>query len=245
MKWKDFLYFQSGEKVAVILLLVVIVLLFVLNVVLSNREQFAFDSSRKDSLDGELARFHTELEKRQNDTSASYYARNQRITTNRYEKKQYEKGGIQENIPHSYPSYPKTEKLSAGESISLNETDTAQWKKIPGIGSAFAGRIVKYRDRLGGFASVNQLREVYGFDNELFAKVSPFVKEDEVFVKIAINKLEFKELLKHPYLEYNHVKAIVNLRTRKGNIASIDELSMLDEFTEGDLERLKPYLSFE
>ncbi|MDR1742715.1 MAG: helix-hairpin-helix domain-containing protein [Dysgonamonadaceae bacterium] len=246
MKWKDFLYFQSGEKVAVILLIIVIVLLFILNIVLSNRDQFVFDASRNDSLNAELARFHAELEKQENDTnSVTYYGYEpRRNTTNRYERKSFERSG-ERRPDNSYLSYPKTEKLSAGETLSLNETDTAQWKKIPGIGSAFAGRIVKYRNLLGGFASVNQLREVYGFDDELFAKVSPFVQADGIYQKIAVNKLEFSALLKHPYLNYKQVKAITDLRKRKGNITSIDELAMLDEFAENDLERLKPYLSFE
>ncbi|HMM16146.1 MAG TPA: helix-hairpin-helix domain-containing protein, partial [Petrimonas sp.] len=126
----------------------------------------------------------------------------------------------------------------------LNAADTAEWKKIPGIGSTFASRIVKYRNLLGGFVSVEQLREVYGIDNELFSRISPYIQADENFRKLWINELEFKELLRHPYLNYKQVRAIMNLRKKKGNIASIHELVMLDEFTSEDIFRIEPYLAF-
>lgn len=244
MKWKDFLYFQSGEKIAILLLLISLILLFVLNVVFSNREQLTLNVSQKDSLDEELARFHEKLETQKQDTTFAYGERNYRTNRNYYEKNN-SKTTERRYSSNTYVAFPKSEKFSPGETISMNETDTAQWKKIPGIGSAFAERIVKYGNSLGGFASINQLREVYGLDNELFSKIRPFVEEGGTHQKIYINKLEFKVLLKHPYLNYKQVKAIVDLRRRKGNIVSIDELAMLDEFTESDLERLNPYLSFE
>ncbi|HBK40302.1 MAG TPA: hypothetical protein DDZ57_01845, partial [Porphyromonadaceae bacterium] len=53
-------------------------------------------------------------------------------------------------------------------------------------------RIVKYRNLLGGFVSVEQLREVYGIDNELFSRISPYIQADENFRKLWINELEFK-----------------------------------------------------
>ncbi|HBC37754.1 MAG TPA: hypothetical protein DC016_02580 [Porphyromonadaceae bacterium] len=97
---------------------------------------------------------------------------------------------------------------------------------------------------MGGFVSVEQLREVYGIDNELFSRISPYIQADENFRKLRINELEFKELLRHPYLNYKQVRAIMNLRKKKGNIASIHELVMLDEFTSEDIFRIEPYLAF-
>lgn len=242
MKWKDFLYFQSGEKIAILLLLVLIVLVVILNIVMSDRGQALFPTRENDSLTAELNRFNEQLtERTRRDTFTSYETK-ERQPQRQYSN--YNKSKREEYPRNTYTPYPKAEKLSAGETISLNEIDTAQWKKIPGIGSAFADRIVKYRNLLGGYSSINQLREVYGFDNELFSKIAPFVEEDGNFAKVAINKSDLNELKKHPYINYKQAKAITDLRRRKGNILSIDELSMLDEFTETDLERLKPYLSF-
>jgi DNA uptake protein ComE-like DNA-binding protein len=144
----------------------------------------------------------------------------------------------------SRAAYPAKEKLSKGETVSLNETDTTVWKKIPGIGSVYAARIVKYRNLLGGFVRVEQLLEVYGIDQELFSRIAVYIESDGNFRKIQVNQSEFKELLRHPYLNYKQVQAITGLRRRKGNITSIRELSMLDEFTPEDILRLEPYLEF-
>ena len=75
-----------------------------------------------------------------------------------------------------YPRYPRVEKLSEGETISLNATDTAEWKRVPGIGTVYASRIVKYHERLGGFARKEQLLEVYGVDGELYARIAPYIE---------------------------------------------------------------------
>ena len=144
--------------------------------------------------------------------------------------------------------YTKQEKLKDSEYIFLNETDTAQWKKVPGIGSAYAARIVKYNKLLGGFTSITQLREVYGIDDELFDNISLYVMEEDNIInkckKLEVNKLEFKEIVAHPYIDYEQTKAIVNLRRRIGNISSINELAMLDEFTPEDIKRISHYLQF-
>jgi len=72
----------------------------------------------------------------------------------------------------------------------------------------------------------------------------PYITLDANYRKIKVNEWEFKELLKHPYLNYKQVQAIVNLRRKKGDIVSINELAMLDEFTSEDIYRLEPYLEF-
>ena len=114
----------------------------------------------------------------------------------------------------------------------------------PGIGSNFASRIVKYRELLGGYTSPEQLLEVYGMDYERYNQIYPFLTIDADVTRINVNKLEFKELLRHPYLNYKQVQVIVNLRKKKGEIISLSQLAMLDEFTSDDINRLAPYLEF-
>lgn len=244
MAWKDYLYFRQGQKIAVVILLGLILTALIINGVLSSRKQRVVVVIQNDSLLREFEAFEKSLQEKEENIDSGYrrryYAssadRKYSDQQNEYRPKSRETG---------YTPFPKAEKLAEGQTISLNETDTAQWKKIPGIGSVFASRIVKYRNRLGGFASVNQLKEVYGIDAELYSKISPYIKPDGNYSKINVNKLEFKQLLSHPYLNYKQVIAIVSLRDRKGKIASINELSMLDEFTTADIERLTPYLEFE
>lgn len=95
-----------------------------------------------------------------------------------------------------------------------------------------------------GFVRKEQLLEVYGVNNELYVRIAPYIESGGNVQQVRVNQLEFKELLRHPYLSYKQVQAIVNLRNRKGRVDSIRELGMLDEFTSDDIYRLEPYLEF-
>ena len=141
----------------------------------------------------------------------------------------------------------KQEKITLGTVIDVNNADTAELKKIPYIGSAFARRIVKYRQLLGGFYSVEQLKEVHGLDNELFLKIAPYltISENPDLQVISVNQSSLDKLKSHPYINFYQAKIIVELRKKKGKIRNISELALLEEFSENDLKRLVHYLSFE
>ena len=109
--------------------------------------------------------------------------------------------------------------------IEINSADTNTLDELPGIGPAFARRMIKYREMLGGYAYPEQLKEVYGMDS---ARLSGFIQQIRIDTsgirKLDINKATFKELLAHPYLEYEQVKAIVRFRDKKGFLQSPGEL---------------------
>ena len=132
-------------------------------------------------------------------------------------------------------------KLKAGEVVALNVADTTMLKKVPGIGSYYARRIVGYRDRLGGFAHVEQLLEIEGFPEEALAF---FDIGNGPTRHLNLNKLSLSQLRSHPYINFYQAKAIVDRRRLKGPLHSLDELSLLDEFPAQDLERLAPYVEF-
>lgn len=135
-------------------------------------------------------------------------------------------------------------KLKLGQTIELNSSDTTQLKTIPGIGSGYANRIVNYRNSLGGFAHIEQLEEVWGMDTYLYSQITPYLTLSPKHDSIYINLDDFKELLKHPYLNYKQVLVIDDIRSRKGAIKSLNRLQLLDEFKKKDIERLKEYISF-
>lgn len=248
MHWKDYLYFSPAEKIAVLILLVIIVLTFVLNVFLSNRSDVLISIPENDSLIAAFERLQESLEDKKIESNSYNYTPKDNI------KKNSSSEGApssESNPTKKYlekPQYIKQEKFTAPGSISLNETDTAEWKKVPGIGSVYSARIVKYGELLGGYISINQLKEVYGIDEELFTSIAFFVRDDSIDSvscrKININELDFKEILAHPYIDYEQTKVIMNLRRQTGKIASLNQLAMLDEFTPEDIERITPYVEF-
>lgn len=141
---------------------------------------------------------------------------------------------------------PRAEKLSPGMTLELNAADTTALKKVPGIGSAFAGRIVKFRNLLGGYYSVSQLMEVYGIDEEKYAALSPWFTVDASKVqRLSVNLLPADSLRKHPYISYRQARVIERLRKQNKGLAGWENLQLLEDFTEQDKLRLLPYLSFE
>lgn len=153
---------------------------------------------------------------------------------------------IRSRIAQQRPSYPRVEKYPAGTVVELNGADSLQLKKIPGIGSTFARRIVKYRDLLGGYASVDQLGEVYGIDAERLEALRPWFRVDTAQLhRLSVNQATLRELVRHPYLSYEQAQVIVRLVQQKGRLQGWENLQLLEEFTESDQIRLLPYLSFE
>ena len=139
--------------------------------------------------------------------------------------------------------YIKQEKYELGTVvINLNNTDTTELKKIPGIGSIIAKQIIRYRERLGGFYTIKQLEEIH-LDSKLLTDW--FEIDTTLITKINLNSYSFKELIQHPYLSYEQVKVIENYKRKHGSITSLKYLELLEEFTTEDLQRLNQYLIFE
>jgi DNA uptake protein ComE-like DNA-binding protein len=127
--------------------------------------------------------------------------------------------------------------------LELNAADTSDLVQCTGIGPSFAGRIVAYRKLLGGYSNKGQLLEVTGMDSARYFMFRDQVWVDpELVVKMNINSVEFKEMLRHPYFEFYLVKAIFNYRDGKKIIDSVGELRVLPEMYPELFEKISPYL---
>jgi competence protein ComEA len=131
------------------------------------------------------------------------------------------------------------------EKLDLNAADTAQLIKVYGIGQKLSDRIIKYRDRLGGFISLDQLKEVYGLDSAVLSNLNrKFTIQSDYQPKlIPLNTANVKELSSHPYLSFKLANAIVAYRFQHGKFDSIDDLGNVQLMTEAEIERIKPYLT--
>jgi len=125
----------------------------------------------------------------------------------------------------------------------LNSTDSLHLLDIPGIGPVFASRIIRYRNLLGGFYSVSQLKEVYGMREENFMAVSQYFTADQsTLKKLNINFSTVQELGRHPYVGFSAARKICKLRDKTGKFSSPDNLSPV--VTGDSLKKLIPYMKF-
>lgn len=145
-------------------------------------------------------------------------------------------------LSRSDSRYRRIEKYPEGTQIELNRCDTTQLKRIPGISSYTARRIVSYRERLGGFIRLKQLREIR-LNEEVLAPW--FTLDSTAVTPLQVNQLPMKQLLAHPYLNYRQSRAIMQYRERHGPLPSIEVMKGWEEFTANELQRVAPYLSFE
>ena len=136
----------------------------------------------------------------------------------------------------------RTVKYPAGTVVDLNRADTAELKRIPGIGSGIARLIVGYRQRLGGFHHIGQLEEIRLDSRQL----SPWFRIDTTAIRrIPLNHAGVEQLRRHPYLNFYQARAIVEWRRKHGRLRSLKPLALYDEFTADDLRRLQPYVCFD
>ena len=139
-------------------------------------------------------------------------------------------------------------KIKEGERIDINLADTNELKRIPGIGSYYARRIVSFRQRLGGIANVHQLLEIQGFPESSLKYMSVGESANNrnlpPITRIRINHLDVNALSRHPYIRYIQAKEIMNHRRLRGPIKKADDLRRLPSFTDKEVERLNPYIDY-
>lgn len=124
--------------------------------------------------------------------------------------------------------------------LELNKADSISLIKIKGIGPYYAHRILNFRERLGGFHSVNQLKELKMTYFNVDSSASLFCADPALIRKKDLNTLSFKEVLKHPYLEYEDVVLIFQAK-RKYERVSYDTLQQRKVLPFYKLKKIKPY----
>ncbi|MDD3079628.1 MAG: helix-hairpin-helix domain-containing protein [Paludibacter sp.] len=130
--------------------------------------------------------------------------------------------------------------------VDLNSADTSELLKVKGIGRGYARGILRFRQKAGGFSSVEQLRELYGMTDKNYERIYSYCKVDLSLIrKIEVNTASIDKLKQHPYISFSQARAIYELRRSKGRLSGINELKSLTEFSDNDIIKLTPYLDFQ
>jgi DNA uptake protein ComE-like DNA-binding protein len=127
--------------------------------------------------------------------------------------------------------------------IELNGAEIPDLIKLYGIGDVLSKRVIKYRDKLGGFVKPEQLLEVYGVNKEIYNRIKYNIVVDTSKInKIDINKATFKEINAHPYISYVDTKRILKYRKIIGKFNNTKELIDNKLVEDSTYNKLRPYL---
>lgn len=150
----------------------------------------------------------------------------------------------EKNKPKSYEKYSYTKVQVVP--FEINTADTAEFKRLKGIGEVLSVRIVKYRNALGGFHSKEQLVEVYGVDEDvLVANKSLLLIDIAAVVQLNLNTATKEELAHHPYISWKAAKLIDEYRAQHGDYNHTMELLNIVIFDDIFVEKLTPYIVVE
>jgi DNA uptake protein ComE-like DNA-binding protein len=130
--------------------------------------------------------------------------------------------------------------------IDINQSDSAMWDALPGIGSVLSSRIIRYREKLGGFVDIAQIREVYGISDSLYTVIRPrLYSSGDPLRRISINTEQESALSAHPYIGRALAKEIVAYRSAHGPFRDTSGLFLLLSRPASQIQRIFSYLTWE
>lgn len=143
-------------------------------------------------------------------------------------------------------SLPRWEEENKDTILNLRTADTVELKMIHGIGSYRARQIVRYREQLGGFVSVEQVLEAKGMENvDADSLLAHFWIDSVKIEAMNVNSVGVQRLSRHPYLRFEQAQAIYELRRKKIRLDSIQQLQQIECISAETLEKIAPYLNFD
>lgn len=136
----------------------------------------------------------------------------------------------------------KSEKKSKFQIVEINSADSISLVKLYRIGPALASKIIVYREKLGGFLNLNQLTEIYGFDEDILYDLQNKITVDASKAKrINLNTISEEELKNHPYFKFKLARVITNYRNQHGKYSSYADLLKIKIINDSILDRIKIY----
>jgi len=130
--------------------------------------------------------------------------------------------------------------------VDINTATLEELRIIPGMGNGLVFRILKYRERLGGFIHIDQVKETCGMNDSSFVLMLPYFKlNSPAITKININTATDYDLSGHPYISKEVAKAIVLYRVQHGNYKTLEEIMLIVFIKENLYQKISPYLTIQ
>lgn len=128
--------------------------------------------------------------------------------------------------------------------IDINKASAEEWQRLRGVGATTASRIVSYREKLGGFASVEQVGETFGLPDSTFQHIKSQLNVSPVFKTLAVNAVGIDELDAHPYLSRKEATAMAAYRANHGDFKNFEDVKKVKALSSKTLEKIRPYLEY-
>ncbi|GEM_PF-2066269 len=129
--------------------------------------------------------------------------------------------------------------------VDLNSADSLTLLTIPGIGPAFAGRILKARNRWGGWFETTQLLQIYGVDSQKTADWAPFILLDATRVKrLVVNSCDLNTLGRHPLIGFPLARRMIAFREQHGPFKDAESLLRVYGIDAALVKQLSPYVDW-
>ena len=130
--------------------------------------------------------------------------------------------------------------------IDINQATQEDLIKIYGIGEAISLRILKMKESLGGFVSMEQMKDVWGLSPEVIENLNSHFKVSALpdVKKVDINNASIKELSQFPYFNYQIARQIVTFRSMNGDFKNVDDLTKIKGLSIEKANIIALYLDF-
>jgi competence ComEA-like helix-hairpin-helix protein len=129
--------------------------------------------------------------------------------------------------------------------IDINQATAEDWQKIKGIGPTYATKIINFREKLGGFGSIDLVKETRGLPDSVFQQIRPYLKVSPINQPLFINIIDANTLAKHPLFDPKQAELVYNYRKQNGAYQTIDQVgNAIPQVSRVWLDKVQPYLKY-
>lgn len=153
---------------------------------------------------------------------------------------------IKKDTPKKHITFSRPRQSVLTIIIDINKADAAAWESLKGIGPVLAARIIRFRDKLGGFYAITQVRETYGLPDSTFNKIQPYLRLNAVSLKkLDLNSADEQTLAQHPYIRYKLARLIVLYRSNNGPFSQPSDLLGIPLVDDSIYRKIEHYIKTE